>query len=105
MRILLDNNIPSGIRRMLRPRDVSTSAYMGWTLLQNGQLLAAAEEAGFEVLVTADKNLVYQQNLAHRKIALVVLGTPRWSILQRQAAAICAAVDATTPGSFILVDC
>jgi hypothetical protein len=105
MKILLDNNIPTKMRRMLMPRDVWTSAYMGWTLLQNGQLLTAAEGAGFELLVTADKNLAYQQNLKHRKIALVVLSTPRWSIIQNHAVTIRAAIDAATPGSFAAVDC
>jgi hypothetical protein len=63
-------------------------------------LLVEAERAGFEVLVTADKNMRYQQNLKGRKIALVVLGTPRWPALRRHVDLVAAAVNAATPGSY-----
>jgi hypothetical protein len=63
-----------------------------------------AEAAGFEVLVTIDKNLTYQQNLARRKIAIVVLGQGRWSVIKRNVSQIVAAVDAATPGSFVEVE-
>jgi len=57
---------------------VSESYDLGWHLLKNGALIKAAESAGFEVMVTSDKNLRYQQNLANRKIALVLLPSGRW---------------------------
>ena len=72
--------------------------------MENGELLTLAEAAGFEVLVTTDKNLGYQQNLAGRKIAIVVLGLGRWSVMKRHVAQIVAAVNAATPGSFAEVE-
>jgi hypothetical protein len=65
--------------------------------------LTLAEEAGFEVLVTSDKNIQYQQNLAERRIALVVLLLGRWKPVRRRLAEIAAAVNAATPGSYVEV--
>ncbi len=59
---------------------------MAWAALTNGELLAAAEGAGFDVMVSGDKNLVYQQNLAGRKLALVVLGTNSWKRIKLDTA-------------------
>jgi len=67
--------------------------------LKNGDLLSAAEKAGFEVLLTSDKNIRYQQNLEGRKIAIVVLTIGRWEPVRRMLAEIAAAVNAATPGS------
>ncbi len=72
--------------------------------MENGDLLTVAEAAGFEVLVTTDKNLRYQQNLAGRKLAVVVLGKGRWSLIKPHVAQIVAAVNAATPGSFAEVE-
>jgi predicted nuclease of predicted toxin-antitoxin system len=77
MRILLDENIPRGLRRILQGHDVRTASEMGWASIANGQLLDEAEKAGFEALVTSDQNFVFQQNLAGRNIAIVVLSTNR----------------------------
>jgi hypothetical protein len=72
----------------------------GWDELGNGELLTAAEAAGFEVLVTTDRNLRYQQNLASRRIAVVVLGQGRWSAIKRHIAEVVAAIDAARPSSY-----
>jgi hypothetical protein len=72
--------------------------------LENGELLSKAEAAGFEVLVTTDKNLSYQQNLAGCKIAIVVLGQGRWSLIKRCVAQVVSSVNAATPGSFAEVE-
>jgi hypothetical protein len=72
----------------------------GWDTLTNGDLLAEAERAGFEVLLTADKNIRYQQNLTGRRIALVVLSTPQWPLVRLHLDIIAAAVNAATPGSY-----
>lgn len=74
MRVLFDKNAPYGLARHLEAHTVSKAADLGWGTLQNGELIAAAEEAGFEVFLTADKNLQYQQNLSERRIGIVVLG-------------------------------
>ena len=72
----------------------------GWDELSNGELLTAAEAAGFEVLVTTDKNIRYQQNLTGRKIAIVVLGKGRWRLIRPMLAQVALAVNAATPGSY-----
>ena len=75
-----------------------------WGTLKNGELLTVAEEAGFEVFLTTDKNMRHQQNLAGRTIAVVVIGVQQWPALQPHVALVVAAVNAATPGSFIEVD-
>ena len=70
----------------------------------NGELLRAAEEAGFEVLLTTDKNLIYQQNLSNRKIAIVVLGNSRWSLIEPALQLISDAVDAAKSARYTLVE-
>ena len=79
MNILLDHGTPRGIARALHSHTVKEAKAQGWDTLSNGDLLKAAEEAGFDVLVTTDKNLRYQQNLQGRKLAIVVLSNSRWS--------------------------
>jgi hypothetical protein len=70
----------------------------------NGELIRRAEEAGYEVLLSTDKNIRYQQNLQGRKIALIVLGNQQWPVVRLHLDKIAAAVDAATPGSFVEVD-
>jgi len=72
--------------------------------LENGELLDAAGAACFEVIVTTDRNLRYQQNLENRKLAIVVLGRGRWTLIKSHIAKVVAAVDAATPGSFTEVE-
>jgi hypothetical protein len=72
--------------------------------LTNGDLLAEAERAGFDVLLTADKNMRHQQNLRGRRIALVVLSTPQWPVVRLHIERIAAAVNGATPGSYIEVN-
>ena len=74
MRILFDQGTPLPIRRFLTGHEVSISSDLGWDRLRNGDLLIAAENAGYDVLLTTDKNLRYQQNLKKRIIAIVVIG-------------------------------
>ena len=76
MRILFDNNVPVGVRRFLIKHEVHTFVEMQWRpQLENGELLKAAEESAFDVMVTSDQNIRYQQNLTGPKLALVVLGS------------------------------
>ena len=105
MLVLFDNGTPRTLARYLIDHHTVTEARArGWEELENGELLNEAEAAGFEVLVTTDKNLSYQQNLSARKIAVVVLGKGRWSIIKPHVAQIVAAVNAATPGSFVEVE-
>ncbi len=83
---------------------VSKAEDLGWGRLENGELLAAAEQAGFRVLLTADKNLRYQQRLSGRKIAIVVLGHSPWPPARLHIPEIVAALNGATPGSYAEVD-
>ncbi len=104
MLILFDQGTPVGIRDSLHGHVVKTAQEQGWNRLLNGELLREAEEAGFDVLLTTDKNLVYQQNLSERKIAIVVLGGSRWSRIERVLDRVIAAVDAAKPGTYNLIE-
>lgn len=84
--------------------DVRTVDYQGWKSLSNGELLKAAEDAGFHVMVTADNGIRYQQNFAERKFAIVVLSTPERDNVVAHAAEIVSAIDAAAPGGFVTVD-
>jgi len=99
MLVLLDQGTPVPIRPFLKQHTVQTTAERGWDTLENGELLKAAEAAGFDVLVTPDKNIRYQQNLAVRTIALIVLGNPQWPVLRLHVQRVVAAVNAARPGS------
>jgi hypothetical protein len=81
MLVLFDQGTPVPIRPFLIGHTVKTAAEQGWSTLSNGNLLNAAEAAGFEVLVTTDKNFTHQQNLQGRRIAIVVLGNQQWPVL------------------------
>jgi len=105
MLILFDNGTPRTLARFLIEHHMVTEARArGWEELENGELLKEAQAAGFEVLITTDKNLSYQQNLKGRTIAIVVLGQGRWSLIRHRVAQVVAAVDAAIPGSFAEVD-
>jgi hypothetical protein len=104
MRVLFDQATPVPIRSYLQGNDVRTAAQQGWDTLKNGELLAAAEADGFDVLLTTDKNMRYQQNLAGRKIAVVVLGLQQWPSLRPHVHRIAEAINAATPGSYSEID-
>jgi hypothetical protein len=74
MKVLFDNGTPKPIARRLIGHQVTHARQIGWHELENGELIERAEAAGYEVLLSTDKNIRYQQNLAERRIALVVLG-------------------------------
>jgi len=100
MLILFDNGTPAPLRHALKDHIVVEALERGWDRLSNGALIAAAESAGFEILLTTDKNIRYQQNLADRKIAFVVIGNQQWPTLRRPVELVVAAVNAATPGSY-----
>ena len=92
------------IRPYLEGHIVRTAAQQGWDKLRNGDLLTVAEQAGFDLLLTTDKNMRYQQNLAGRKIAIVVLAQQQWPYLRPHIQLVIEAVDAALPGSYIEVE-
>ena len=97
-------NVPKGLRRFIPDYEVRTAQQEGWGATKNGELLKLAEAAGFNVLVTADKNLTYQQNMTDRKIALVVLPSNDWSLLKPIVPRIVVLIDDATPSSYRALD-
>jgi hypothetical protein len=104
MLVLFDQGTPIPIRPFLREHTVQTAAQRGWDKLKNGELLKAADEAGFNVLVTPDKNIRYQQNLKIHTIAIVVLGNAQWPALRQHVDRVVAAVNAAKPGTYCEVE-
>ena len=104
MKILFDNGTPKPIAKCLGAHQVTRSRQIGWHELGNGDLIQRAEEAGYELLLTTDKNIRYQQNLADRKIAIVVLSNSQWPDVRLHLEEIAAAVNAAMPGSYTEVN-
>ena len=100
MRIFFDQGTPAPLRRWFPEGIVSTSAILGWGDLSNGILISTAEEAGFDVMVTTDRNLQYQQNLSQRKIAIAVILNPAWPILKERAYEVAARITSLAPGEY-----
>jgi hypothetical protein len=99
MKILFDNSTPRPIARSLPGHEVTFSRVIGWHDLKNGELIARAEAEGYDVLLSTDKNIRYQQNLAGRRIALVILGQRQWPLVRLHLDAIARAMNAATAGS------
>jgi len=99
-RVILDQNIPRPLSGRLTGHQVETAHQRGWATLENGNLLAAAEQAGFDVMVTADLNIKYQQNLSARIIALVVLSTNAWPVIRDNLPPLLHAISLAKPGSY-----
>jgi hypothetical protein len=104
MRVLFDHGTPSGIARSLSGHDVTEAIERGWDRISNGELLKVAEAAGFDVLLTTDKGIRYQQNLTGRKIAIVVLGNSTWRVVRLYLDRIALVIADATPGSYAEVD-
>ena len=104
MLVLFDNGTPRTLPAISSTITPSPRPARGGDQLENGELLTEAEAAGLELVVTTDRNLRFQQNLAGRKIAIVVLGKGRWTIIKPHIAKIVAAVNAATPGSYAEIE-
>ena len=104
MRILFDQGTPVPLRQSLTHHEVATAYERGWSKLRNGELLDAAEHEGFEVFVTTDTQLKFQQNLKSSRIAVVVLSTPSWPRIQRTIATVVGTIDAASPRSYTEIE-
>jgi len=104
MRILFDHGTPSGIAGALSNHEVTEARERGWDRISNGDLLKVAETGGFDLLLTTDKRIRYQQNLTSRKIAIVVLGNSTWRIVRLHLDRVALAVNEAVPGSYAEVD-
>jgi predicted nuclease of predicted toxin-antitoxin system len=100
VKLLFDQGTPAPLRRVLRQHSVTTTYELGWADLDNGSLLAMAESS-FDALITTDKNLRYQQKLAGRRLAILVLPTANWPQLRVHEGKIAVAIDALMPGDFV----
>jgi hypothetical protein len=104
MLILFDHGTPSPLSSFLKDHTVKKTKDLGWDSLSNGELLKAAEKAAFEIFLTTDKNIRYQQNLADRTIAIVVLGNSRWPVLRRHVERVVTAIGSAKPGTYTEVE-
>ena len=103
MRIVLDENLPRPLTRIFGPsHQVETVQGLGLAGIANGDLLARLE-GNFDVFVTADKNLRYQQNRAGRSLTIIELPTNRLPVLKTMTAEIASAVTSSSPGSYVQV--
>lgn len=100
MKVFFDQGTPVPLRRFLVGHEVATAHERGWSQLNNGALITATEQAGFEVFVTTDQNLKYQQNLDGRRIAIVVILTTSWPRMQADLQPVLAAINSATPGVY-----
>ena len=100
MRILFDQGTPRPLRQHLRGHSVDVPYEMGWSELTNGELLTRADNAGYDILLTTDRNIRHQQDLSTRRIALVVLLSANWNQIQNRIPEISAAIDRVQPGGY-----
>ena len=103
MLVLFDNGTPRGLARHLAGHTVEEARALGWEEFENGELIRVAEQAGFDAMVTTDRNIRNQQNLKDRKLALVVLEHSQWPMVRLVAETIAAAVNTAEPGSYVEV--
>jgi len=104
MKILFDQGTPLPLKGFLSEHTVDTTYECGWSTLQNGELLAAAENAGYELLITTDRNMKYQQNLSERVIAILVLLSTSWPRIQEKIEPIRSAIGLLSTGDYIEVE-
>jgi hypothetical protein len=104
VRILLDESVPVQVRNALSGHQVSTAVEMGWRGISNGDLLDRAEAEGFHLLIVADKNFQYQQNLRGRSIAILELWTNHRPTLEKNFERIRTAAESATGGQFVVLN-
>jgi len=103
VKILFDHCTPAPLRRHLVGHIVDTANELGWNRLRNGNLLDRAEQGGYDLLITTDQNMRYQQNLSRRRLAVLLLLNNSWPRIQNHVDAIAEAVLQTLPGQLTIV--
>ena len=104
LRVLFDKNVPYPLKRRLIDCQVQTADDEGWGQISNGELIECAERAGYHILLTCDQNVRHQQNMTHRKISMVVLGSNIWPSVSLKITEIAAALKRVSPGSFEFIE-
>lgn len=100
MKVLLAHCVPATLRHALRFHTVVLASEMGWHGIENGELISRADDEGFDVPISSDQNIRYQQNLTGRRIALLVVLKQNWPELQPHAAKVATALDEIQPGEY-----
>ena len=100
MRILFDQGTPVPLRHHLSGHLIVTAYELEWSTLENGDLIRSADAEGFDLLVTTDSNLKYQQNLRDRRIAILVLLSTSWPKIHASVDRVKDAVARAGPGSY-----
>ena len=103
MKLLFDQGTPAPLRNHLPEHSADTLAEKGWSEKDNGELLDLAEREGYQILVTTDQNLRHQQNLAGRRIGIVVLLANAWPRVRQHTPEIREAISAVGPGEVVEV--
>jgi len=103
-KLLLDENLPHNLRKLLDTHTVFTVAFLGWAGIQNGDLLDAAERERFDVLITSDQGFSHQHRMDGRLLGVLLLPTPDWNVLKDQGPAILEAVKRVSPGNVLRVE-
>ena len=101
MKILFDQGTPVPLRRSLAGHEVHTAYECGWQILENGELLTAAENDGYDLLISTDQNLKYQQNLGQGKIGVLILMSTSWPNIRRHLDAISRGIESARTGSYL----
>ena len=102
-RLLLDESVPAGLKRILTAFEVKTAPEMGWAGISNGRLLDLAEQNGFDIMVTSDTNIRFQNRLAGRRIAIVLATTNHWDTIRPNPADLVAACNGVPDGAYVVV--
>lgn len=100
MTILLDHGVPKAVARYLTGHAATRANQMGWAKLSNGELIKQAERAGFDLIISTDRNIRYQQNLKQRRIAILVLSNQQWPNVRQHIQLIVNAVNSIQPGDY-----
>jgi hypothetical protein len=100
MGIVLDEHVPQGVRNQLPGHEVASVQELGWSGIVNGKLLALADEAAFDVFITGDLNIRYQNDLAARRIAIIAISTTHWPRVRASLPALRDAVESASQGTY-----
>lgn len=103
MKILFDQGTPAPLKKHLVGHNFQTAFERGWSTLENGELLSKAEKDGYQVFVTTDTNLSYQQNLKNRNITIIALLSTSWPKIEKQAVEIHDTISNSKPNEYIEV--
>ena len=101
MKILFDQGVPVPLRKVISDHEVITAYEKGWSVLKNGELIMASESSGFDLLITTDQKLRYQQNLKNRKIGIIVILSTSWPRIQKKTDRILQAIKDFKPGMYV----